>query len=246
MKFITSTLVIVAVVACNTVVLAFDAGQMLCMVNGERASRGLSNLGLDSRLTSVAQQHSDYQAEDQTLTHNDPAGDPGTRVQNAGYMWTSVAENIAEGQNSMQSCMDALMASPGHRANILGPSYTHFGAAVSDTGSVPYYTQDFAGDGQQHNFPQCPDGSGDDDDDDDGSSGGSDSGGGGDVVTYSDDSGDGDDSGNGGWTTWTDSGDGNIIYSGGDDSGDGDTITSGDDGDDDGGETITWTTTWSN
>jgi uncharacterized protein YkwD len=39
--------------------------------------------------------------------------------------------------------MDALMASPGHRANILHDGWTHVGIGVHDDPAGPWWTQVF-------------------------------------------------------------------------------------------------------
>jgi len=140
---------------------AYDNSKMLCLVNQQRAASGLAPLGLDSRLTASAQQHSQEQADMNSMTHDGPNGSqPGDRVQSAGYQWTTVAENIAYGYGDEEECMKEWMQSPGHRENILGP-YTHFGSAVAYAGSTPYYTQDFAsGEQADSSYPECPSGDG--------------------------------------------------------------------------------------
>lgn len=91
------------------------------------------------------------------MTHTGSDGsDPGKRATEAGYDWRSVTENVAYGYPDEQTCMSKWMASPGHRANILKPGLTHFGSAMAVSGSTPYYTQDFGGDGKTYNFASCP------------------------------------------------------------------------------------------
>jgi uncharacterized protein YkwD len=73
----------------------------------------------------------------QFFAHNDPG--TGTsisdRVRASGYTdgangW-SAGENIAIGYASAAATMDGWMNSPGHRANILQPAFTHLGVGVS-------------------------------------------------------------------------------------------------------------------
>jgi len=138
---------------------AYDNAKMLCLVNKQRAAAGLSPLGLSARLTQAAQGHSDDQARMRLMSHSGSDGSkPGVRIQSAGYQWQAVAENVAFGYGDEEKCMKEWMNSPGHRQNILGP-YTHFGSAVAYSGSTPYYTQDFGADGDDGDFPMCPDGS---------------------------------------------------------------------------------------
>jgi len=135
---------------------AFDAGHMLCLVNKERSQAGMPNLGLDERLNQAAQEHCNFQASVGSMTHDGGDGEsPGQRMTKFGFEWQSCAENISFGQTSEEECMEKWMESPGHRENILG-DFTHFGAAVGYNGDTPYFTQDFASDGQHHDFPECP------------------------------------------------------------------------------------------
>jgi len=155
--------------------LAYDNNKMLCLVNKQRVKAGLQALGIDARLTSAAQQHSNDQAKMHKMSHNGSNGsDPGKRIESEGYGWQKCAENVAFGYKTEKQVMKVWMKSPGHRANILGP-YTHFGSAVGyDRKRTPYYTQDFGDNHDGGNFPICPNGdnSGDDSDDDSGSDGG--------------------------------------------------------------------------
>ncbi|KAG9284642.1 hypothetical protein G9A89_004684 [Geosiphon pyriformis] len=113
---------------------------LLALVNNERSKNGFNPLKLDSRLVTCGQLHSEYQAKSRTMTHSDPAGDLGSRIKNSGFNWISAGENVASGQPTEQSVMEAWMNSSGHRANILNPKFTHFGSAVIQK----YWTQVFA------------------------------------------------------------------------------------------------------
>jgi len=139
---------------------AFSSTKLLCLVNQERVKYGLAPLGMDRRLNASAQRHSNYQARSNVMTHDENGTDPGTRVSQAGFHWSSVAENVAFGMHDEESCMKSWMNSPGHRANILG-HYKRYGSAmaVSANGSM-YYTQDFGtemGEPGDERFPVCPD-----------------------------------------------------------------------------------------
>ncbi|MGD8630550.1 MAG: CAP domain-containing protein [Gammaproteobacteria bacterium] len=71
----------------------------------------------------------------------------GDRVRNAGYDWSAVGENIAAGQQTIDSVMAAWLDSPGHCANIMRPLYTELGMAsysVEGSDYRIYWTQVFA------------------------------------------------------------------------------------------------------
>jgi len=136
----------------------YDPIEMLCLVNQQRVQNGAPPLGLNNDLTNAAIYHSQDQANMHTMTHSDSQGRSlGQRITASGYtQWLSVGENVAYGYPSESACMTAWMNSPGHRANILNPEFTHFGSAVRSSDGTPYYTQDFGGDGKKYNFPVCP------------------------------------------------------------------------------------------
>jgi uncharacterized membrane protein YgcG len=154
-----ATLLLLATLAA-AVAHAMSSAKMVCLVNRERARRGLSALGLDSRLDKASRWHSEDQADMRSMTHNGSDGsDPGARVEEAGFEWTAVAENVAYGYDTEEDVLDEWMNSSGHRANILGKSYTHMGfASAYASDGTAYITQDFASDGGYASFPECPQG----------------------------------------------------------------------------------------
>merc|ERR1712157_699608 len=67
------------------------------------------------------------------------------RITDAGFSWNYAAENIAQGQQTVESVMTAWMNSSGHRANILSSSSKYFGLGLAYSASnTPYWTQVFA------------------------------------------------------------------------------------------------------
>jgi len=137
---------------------AYDGIKMLCLVNSQRAQNSLPALGLDSRLTQSAQQHSNDQASSNEMSHTGSDGSsPGQRITDVGYDWSSFAENVAFGYSDEETVMNAWMNSPGHRANILSSKVIMFGSAVAyGNNKTPYYTQDFGNDGTGvKNVPKC-------------------------------------------------------------------------------------------
>ncbi|KAL4129981.1 hypothetical protein PRIC2_005987 [Phytophthora ramorum] len=119
---------------------------MLAAVNKERAAQGLSALCMNRKLQSAAQRHSNDQAVHNFMAHDGSDGSTmSQRVTDAGYRWSTVAENVAAGQVDVAAVMKSWMNSPGHRANILG-DYTMFGPAYAynaDSTYQHYWTQDF-------------------------------------------------------------------------------------------------------
>ncbi|MFE6905970.1 sigma-70 family RNA polymerase sigma factor [Streptomyces erythrochromogenes] len=120
------------------------AGQVVALVNTERAAAGCGPLREDPQLRAAAQGHSDDMAARNFFDHTNPDGkDPGQRTTSSGYRWSTYGENIAKGQQSAQSVMDSWMKSPGHRANILNCSFKDIGVGVHQGAGGPWWTQNF-------------------------------------------------------------------------------------------------------
>jgi len=136
------------------------ADEMLCAVNRERKKHGKPPLGADDRMNNAARKHSQYQAKTKKMGHSgEGRSSPSKRISAAGVKWKRVAENVAVGYRTVEKTVQALMDSPGHRANILG-DYTMFGWAKVDNSGKPYWTQTFAKDGSPaKNVPTCSGGS---------------------------------------------------------------------------------------
>ena len=104
-------------------------------LNVERASRGLDRVRVAADLTAVARRHSDVMAAQSRLHHN-----PNLASDVSG--WQRLSENVGRGP-SVASIHSALMASTGHRANILDTRVTEVGVGVTVSGSTIWVTQVF-------------------------------------------------------------------------------------------------------
>ncbi|MCC6312624.1 MAG: CvpA family protein [Thermomicrobiales bacterium] len=100
------------------------------LVNAERARAGLRSVAVDDELTSVARAHSEEMFRLGYFDHRSPiSGDPADRLTAAGISYFISGENLALAPSAAKA-HDGLMASPGHRANILNPSYTRLGIGI--------------------------------------------------------------------------------------------------------------------
>lgn len=118
--------------------------QVAELVNQYRAQNGLSSLVLDTELSMVARTKSLDMKNNGYFSHVSPAyGSPFDMMKQFNISYHSVGENIAMGQMTPESVMQAWMNSEGHRANILNPSYTRIGVGYVSDGN--YWTQLFIG-----------------------------------------------------------------------------------------------------
>ncbi|GAA2741209.1 hypothetical protein GCM10009868_06490 [Terrabacter aerolatus] len=123
------------------------AGQVVDLVNAARSRAGCAPVSVNPALRSAAQGHSDDMAARDYFSHTSPDGSTfAGRIRSAGYLGGAIAENIAAGQPSAESVMNAWMASPGHRANILNCAYRDIGVGHASGGTYgSYWTQTFGG-----------------------------------------------------------------------------------------------------
>lgn len=116
------------------------------LVNEERAKAGLAPLVVDPELTRLARLKSADMIEKNYFSHYSPTyGSPFDMMKAAGISYRIAGENLA-GARSVISAHEGLMASSGHRANILREAFTHIGVGVVRGGPYGYmFTQMFIG-----------------------------------------------------------------------------------------------------
>ena len=119
--------------------------QVVNLVNAERAKAGLKPLKADWELARVARFKSEDMRDNRYFDHNSPIyGTPFQMMKSFGINYRSAGENIAAGQTTAESVMKSWMNSPGHKKNILSPSFTHIGVGYAKGGSYGHYwTQQF-------------------------------------------------------------------------------------------------------
>jgi len=107
--------------------------ELLDAHNAERKRQGKLELADD--LCEAAQQHAEWMAKHNNMTHKGfqqriPSG------------YSGAGENIAMGQDSVEEVVNAWMHSSGHRANILNSSFNcvGFGVAESNNGTKYWCT----------------------------------------------------------------------------------------------------------
>jgi len=121
--------------------------QVASMVNKERDKVGLGPLRLNWQLSRVARYKSQDMIDKNYFDHQSPTyGSPFDMMNNFGIKFSSAGENIAYGQRTATEVMTGWMNSAGHRANILGSSYTEIGVGLAKkTDGTCYWTQQFIG-----------------------------------------------------------------------------------------------------
>ena len=130
---------------------------VLARINAERAAGATCGskfygpaqaLQWSSALTNAASVHSQDMATNNFFSHTGSNGsNAGQRITAQGYQWSTWAENIAAGQSSVTSVMDAWMNSTGHCENIMNQYMQEVGVAciAGPTGGYStYWTMNLA------------------------------------------------------------------------------------------------------
>ena len=125
----------------NSSISAFER-EVVELVNEIRKENGLSPLTIDEDLSRVARLKSQDMSDNNYFDHTSPTyGSPFDMMGKFGITYRAAAENIAKGQKTPESVVNAWMNSSGHRKNILSSSYTHIGVGHVAKGN--YWTQMF-------------------------------------------------------------------------------------------------------
>lgn len=125
--------------------------QLLTLCNDHRIAMTLNALIHDESVRNCARAHCQHMVIHDFFDHLNPEGDtPGDRLTGCSVGWSVAGENIAVGYTTAQDAFNGWLASPGHKANLEDPAWTHTGLGYhydgSDAGTEVwyyYYTQVF-------------------------------------------------------------------------------------------------------
>ncbi|TSC68230.1 MAG: stress protein [Parcubacteria group bacterium Gr01-1014_56] len=107
-------------------------GEVVAFTNDERSLGALNPVSENSLLTAAAQAKAADMAAKGYFSHTGPDGkEPWVWVKDAGYEYQYAGENLAVRFNGSRDVVNAWMASPTHRANIVKPVYTEIGVGVA-------------------------------------------------------------------------------------------------------------------
>jgi hypothetical protein len=105
--------------------------QLLAATNSQRTSEGLAPLTINPQLSQAAAAKAQNMISENYWAHNSPGGrTPWYFINASGYSYTIAGENLAKNFMNSQSVVDAWMASPSHRDNIMKTGYRDVGFAV--------------------------------------------------------------------------------------------------------------------
>lgn len=110
--------------------------QLLLLTNQKRQENGLAPLSLNQELSNAALNKASNMFAENYWAHNSPDGKtPWVFIKGAGYNYIYAGENLARGFTNASDVVNAWMASPEHRKNMLSSNYQNVGYAV-ETGKL--------------------------------------------------------------------------------------------------------------
>lgn len=126
----------------NAEVLAYATNMsisgLLSSTNSARNGEGAAALQLNSKLIAAAQAKAEDMANRNYWSHNTPEGNPPwIFVNNQGYAYQKLGENLAAGFNDEQAAINGWLASPPHKENLMDTSFSEVGFGFANN---PDYT----------------------------------------------------------------------------------------------------------
>ena len=107
--------------------------QLLVLTNQKRQEAGLSPLTLSEKLDQAASNKGNDMFSKNYWAHIAPDGTtPWYFIKGAGYEYIYAGENLARGYTTSTDVVNAWMASPTHKENMLSPKYKNVGFAILD------------------------------------------------------------------------------------------------------------------
>jgi hypothetical protein len=104
---------------------------IITLTNQERSAVGLNTLTPNAKLAAAAQAKAENMFQEQYWDHFGPNGEtPWQFITAAGYNYVYAGENLAKGFRTAEGVVEAWMASPTHRDNILSANYKDIGVAI--------------------------------------------------------------------------------------------------------------------
>lgn len=110
----------------------FTTSNVIILTNNDRIGNGLPPLQEVTSLDAAAQAKANDESARGYFSHTNPEGQAVWPLfQQNGYIFKYAGENLAVGWSDVSGQDDAFMASPTHRANVLGIHYTDVGVGIA-------------------------------------------------------------------------------------------------------------------
>lgn len=108
-----------------------STADVVSLSNQKRVSNGLSALNYNASLSEAAKKKGEHMLANDYWAHVAPDGtEPWYFFNTVGYKYKYAGENLARDFSNASTAVDAWMASPSHKENLLSSKYTEIGVAV--------------------------------------------------------------------------------------------------------------------
>lgn len=109
-----------------------DSSGLVALTNQVRKNQGISELKVNPYLVQAAQSKAQDMKNNQYFEHFRPGDNksPWQFIEEAGFNWASAGENLARGFKTNNQIVEAWLASPTHRKNLLNVRYQEIGIAT--------------------------------------------------------------------------------------------------------------------
>lgn len=105
--------------------------ELINLTNQKREENGLPSLLNNSALELAASKKAEDMFSKHYWSHNSPDGiTPWVFIKDSGYNYVYAGENLARGFSNSNDVIDAWLASPTHRENLLSPNFKDVGFSV--------------------------------------------------------------------------------------------------------------------
>lgn len=106
---------------------------LFTQTNKARTDQGLAPLSQNAALSLAAKKKLQYMFEKNFWAHFAPDGtSPWSFIKSSGYSYSYAGENLAKGFTNSQDIINAWLASPSHRENLLSANYREIGFAIQE------------------------------------------------------------------------------------------------------------------
>ncbi len=111
---------------------SISVDDLLVMTNARREAAGASPLTLNDQLAEAARNKASDMFSKNYWAHFAPDGStsPWSFIKSSGYEYSYAGENLARGYTSASDVVDAWMASPTHKENMVSKNYDNVGFAI--------------------------------------------------------------------------------------------------------------------
>ncbi|MFF4849966.1 CAP domain-containing protein [Streptomyces sp. NPDC001194] len=119
-----------------------NAGEIVSLVNAERAKANCEPLTVNPKLTQAAQAHAEDMAKNNLTGHTGSDGsNEEARLAKVDYKWSAWGENVSSGFPDSKAHVEGWLKSAPHKGAMLNCNFTETGVGVSGDRAVQMFAR---------------------------------------------------------------------------------------------------------